>query len=250
MQGFRLFLGTLTVLLAATPAFAQAQAQKQAPQNQCPFVKTVQINVIPVTEEVKIDGTKTLAEMQNTEIDTINPYAFSGVTQVHGFMNGLVGIVPDIRIGHKYVPEIGAFCLWYEKIDVKLQIKPEIVIGKEIYQNPCLRKATLEHEMKHVNVDRQIVNKYAKIIGKKIYAAIEERGFRAQPVAQEYVQGMADRMGKVLQQTLEHEHEKLQIERMELQRAVDSLEEYERTSALCPEERAKLPGWASSVQKK
>jgi hypothetical protein len=237
-----LTLGTLLTLAAVQKPAAQ-------PQNACPFVKTVQINVTPATSDVKIDSSKTLQQLQSTEADTINPYGFSGVTAIHGFMNGMVSIQPDVRIATRYEPKIGAFCVWYDTINVSLSIVPNIVIAKEIYSDPCLRKETMNHEMKHVNVDRQIVNKYAKIIGQKIYAAIEERGFRAQPVPEEYTEEMRKRMGKVIVQVIELEHQKMQLERREAQGQVDSLAEYERVSATCPQSRAKLEQWASSKSK-
>lgn len=250
MRGFGLFLGTI-LMMAASPAYAgNAQGQqKPTAQNPCPLVKTVQINVTPVTEDVKLDTSKTLDQIQRTDMDTINPYSFSGVTRIDGYMDATVTMRPEVKVGSVYNPKIGAFCLWYETINVRLEISPTIVIGKEIYQDLCLRKATVDHEMKHVQVDRKIVNKYAKIMGQKIYAAIKERGFRAEPVPKDYAQDMADRMSTVIAQILEHEHNKMQIERLELQRAVDSLQEYERVSALCPRERARLPQWASSTSK-
>lgn len=234
-------------LVGALPGSALAQ---QGGVNPCPLVRPAQINVVPATENVKYDYSKTMAQLQQTEVNTINPYGFSGVTVVHGYMQANVAVKPEVRVSHQRDRNTGGFCLWYDTINVRIEITPTIVIAKEIYNDPCLKKATLDHEMKHVNVDRQIVNKYAKIIGQKVYNAIAERGFRTTPVPTEHAQGMQDRMMKVIAQVIQFEHDKMQIERMEAQQAVDSLEEYQRTSQLCPQSRAKLPGWASSAQSK
>lgn len=234
--------GTLLTLAAAGGAGG-------GPVNPCPFVKTVPINVRPITSDVEFDVSKSLSQIQNTQMDTINPYGFSGVTSVHGYMSANISIKPVIKIGRRFDPRMKASCLWYDTIDVTLEIEPKIVIAKEIYRDPCLRKATTEHEMKHVNTDRQIVNKYAGILGKKVYDALAERGFRSTPVPEQHVKSMNDRMGQVVAQIIEIEHNRMQLERLDAQRNVDSLEEYERVSALCPQARAKLPGWASSKKR-
>lgn len=232
--------------LAACLSPALAQPVQQQAQNPCPLVKPAQINVVPATEKVRYDYSKTMAQLQSTEVDTINPYGFSGVTSVNGFMKGTVSIKPEVLIKRQTNPRLGVSCLWYDSINVRIEISPTIVIAKEIYNDSCLRKVTLDHEMKHVNADRQIVNKYAQIIGQKIYEAMEARGFRTPPVPNEHVQSMNDRMSKVIAQVVEFEHNKMQIERMEIQQGIDSLEEYERISNLCQEARAKLPAWQTS----
>ena len=73
---------------------------------------------------------KTLSQLQNQEMDTINPYGFSGVTSVHGFMSANISIKPVIRIGRQFNPRVNASCLWYDTIDVTLEIEPKIVIAK------------------------------------------------------------------------------------------------------------------------
>ena len=228
-------------------ALTLAAAQPSA--NPCPFVKTVPINVRPITSDVEFDVSKSLSQIQSTEMDTINPYGFSGVTSVHGYMSANISIKPVIKIGRRFEPRTKAWCLWYDTIDVTLEIDPKIVIAREIHRDPCLRKVTTEHEMKHVNVDRQMVNKYAGLIGKKVYDALAERGFRSTPVPEQHVKSMNDRMGQVVSQIISIEHNRMQLERLDAQRNVDSLEEYERVSALCPQARAKLPGWASSKKR-
>ncbi len=243
MAGIDLLVtGTLLVLAANNP-----QPARQ-PANLCPFVKTAEISVVPSTKDIRYDSSKSLAQMQSTEIDTINPYSFSGVTVTQAYMEGTVGMKAEIKLGSQYDRRTGGVCIWYDKISVPMVIDPTIHIAKEVYADPCLREETIEHEMKHVNVDRRVVNKYAKILGREIYAALEERGFRAQPVAPENAQAMADRMQTVIRQIIEFEYKKMDIERIEEQRKVDTLAEYERLSKLCPESQKKMPGWASSVK--
>ncbi|MFP4387258.1 MAG: hypothetical protein ACLFRA_08670 [Alphaproteobacteria bacterium] len=85
-----------------------------------------------------------------------------------------------------------------------------------------------------MRVDREIVNKYANSMGKNVYNALKSRGFSVGPLPVERMDEVRSKMQRVVQQVLELEYKKLGIERQERQRAVDSLEEYERVDALCP----------------
>lgn len=244
-----LVAGTLLTLAAGQ------QPQQAQSANLCPLVKAAEINVVPGTKPVRYDYSKTLQQLQSKDMDTINPYGFHGVTMTQGYMEGKISIKPSIKLGNKYDPRTGGVCLWYDKISVPVEIEPVIVIAKEVYNDSCMRKAVLEHEMKHVNVDRKIVNSFSRNVGAKIYKALEERGFRTQPVAPENTQAMADRMYSVITQTIEFEYKKMDLDRMERQNAVDSLQEYERMSSLCPDFQKKVPaasygGKAASSKKR
>ncbi len=219
-----LMAGTLLTLAASQPA-----------ANPCPHVKTAEISVIPSAKDVTYDYSKTMAQLQATKTDTINPYGFHGVTMTQGYMEGEIRMQPTIKLDHKYDQRIGAVCIWYDQVTLPIQISPTIVIAREVYNDPCMRKAVIDHEMKHVQADRKIVNKYAGVMGKKIYAALKERGFRAQPVAPEHAQAMADRMTKVVSQVIDQEYKRMELDRMEAQNAIDNVEEYNGVSAQCPD---------------
>ncbi|GJL84257.1 MAG: hypothetical protein DHS20C02_00320 [Micavibrio sp.] len=193
------------------------------------------INVIPKAEETKYDYSQTMAELQQYSIDTIDPYGFHGVSATQGFMRGGVKMLPQVKLGHKFFPKYGnAACIWYESIDITITLDPTIVLAKEIYKDKCMRKAVGDHEREHVKIDRMMANKYSKIMGRKVYDALAERGFIAGPVSPDQAQGMADRMQKVVQQIVAHEFKKMDLERIEKQRDFDNLGEYESVSAQCP----------------
>lgn len=201
---------------------------------QCPKQEPTQINVIPRTEKVKTDHSQSLKKIQTYGIDTIDPYSFHNQVITQAFMRGSIELKQDIKYGQSTNSRFGTSCVWYKEINVELFIDPEIVIARELYRDPCMRKAIIGHEMKHVRVDRVIVNKYAKIMGKKIYDAVKSRGFMVGPVHISRAQGVANKMGHVVFQILELEYKKLGIERTEAQREVDSLEEYESVDDKCP----------------
>ena len=200
----------------------------------CPAHDPTKINIIPRTEKVKYDHKQSLKQIQNYGSDTVDPYGFHGQTITQGFMNGSVGLSHKITIGRSVNKSYGYACLWYDEINVEIKIDPTIVIAKEIYKDRCMRKAVLGHELKHVNVDRKIVNKYAKLMGKKLLKGLKSRGFSVDPISIDRIPEVSAKMQRVVGQILELEYRKLGIDREEMQRDVDNLEEYESVDDKCP----------------
>ncbi len=203
-------------------------------QSLCQMPKSTEINVIPKTLDIEYDYSRSLVDMQAEHVDTIDPYSFHDVTVTQGFMKGAIKMQPRVKLAQQFFGRQNAMCLWYDTVDISIEIDPSIVIASEIRKDRCLHAAVLEHEMKHVDADRRIVNKYAKIMGQKVYSALKQRGFIAGPVRPEAAQAVATKMQNVVFQTLEHEYKRMNLERTEVQAEIDSLEEYERVNALCP----------------
>lgn len=199
----------------------------------CPAHEPTKINIIPRTEKVKYDYKQTLKQIQNYSSDTVDPYGFHGQTITQGFMNGSVELVHRIKIGQSVNQRNGYACLWYDEINVEIKIDPTIVIAKEIYKDKCMRKEVLGHELKHVKVDRKIVNKYAKSMGRKLLKGLKSRGFSVDPISIGRIPEVSSKMQRVVGQILELEYRKLGIYREEMQRDVDNLVEYEGVGDKC-----------------
>ena len=200
----------------------------------CPAHEPTKINIIPRTEKVKYDYKQTLKAIQSYSTDTVDPYGFHGTTITQGFMKGTVQLEHGIKFAHYVDKRYGFVCIWYDEITVKLHIDPTIVIAKELYQDKCMRKAIVGHELKHVRVDREIVNKYAKSMGGKLVQALTSRGFSAGPMKIERAKEVSQKMQRVVGQILALEDQKMSIDRQERQREVDSLEEYNSVDDKCP----------------
>lgn len=200
----------------------------------CQIPYPTQISIVPKTAELEIDTSQSHEQLQQQNIDTINPYGFSGTTHTNGFMQAELGMKSSVDLDYKQAPQMPAYCIWYKKITIELDINPKIVIAKEVAKDPCMYRAVLTHEMKHVNADRRLANKYAKTVGKKVYEGLKQRGFIAGPIPTENFNEVSARMHKTVSQLVELEYKKMEIERMEFQQGIDSLQEYERVKAQCP----------------
>lgn len=214
-----LTISTMAVLVGATT---------------CPMTKPTNINVIPRTSEVQYDASQSLKKLQQYQTDTVDPYEFHGATITQAFMKGKINLEQRIRFGLATDKSKKHGCVWYDTIEVKINIDPQIVVAKEIYRDKCMKNAVIGHELKHVMVDREIVNKYARSIGEKLMTELKARGFSSGPIDGARMNDVQNKMKRVVDQILDLEYKKLGIERQERQREVDSLDEYERVDALCP----------------
>ncbi len=214
---------------------------------ECPIHEPTKINITPVSEKIKYDVSQSLKDLQQYDLDTVDPYGFHGKSITRAFMNGSVGLSYEMNFASQSIPEYNISCQWYDQINVKIEVAPTIVVAKEIYHDPCMRNAVIGHELKHVQVDRVIVNKYAKIIGQKLFTELKSRGFTAGPFASERAEEVREKMMHVVSQIIGLEQEKMNLERREKQREVDTIEEYESVDDKCPAFEKKKAGIYADV---
>ena len=216
-------------------------ASSPALSKDCALPKPTEINIKPKTKPVKHDFSKKLADIQISGLDTINPYTFHSRSYTQGFMKGAIRMDPSVKLSGFTKPGQGTACLWYNKIDINIEIDPTIVLAKEIAADSCTKRAVLEHEMKHIYADREIVNKYAKIMGDKVYAELKKRGgFVVGPIPISRKEEVSKRMQDTVFQILEREYRRMEIDRQDIQSGIDTLEEYERVNAQCPDSQRKF----------
>ncbi len=225
----RLFFGVMFVMsLLFISDVALAKVTKCEPDEK------TKININPRTSDVEYDYTRDLKDIQKTKTDTVDPYGIHSNSITQGFMEGQISMKRAVDLDYKLVNKGKDVCMWYKSIDIDVHIIPKIVIAKEIKRNKCMYKAVLEHEKKHVHVDRMVVNEASKTIGLGLYELLTTKGFAFGPVPREKAQIYANAMVKLIMDTTQKRYEDMTKVRSERQGAVDSLEEYQRVSALCP----------------
>ncbi len=214
------------LILASAPA-----------QGICRMPKPTDIEVIPHAEAVEYDYSRSLEDLQDVETDTIDPFDFNGISYSEGYMKSSIRLQPEIKLGTRTFTAYKAMCVWYDTITIRIDIDPVITIAEEVADDDCMGEAVRNHEMKHVRALRKVVNKYADSMGREVYRQLKDRGFIAGPVPEEHAQQIIDRMYKTVEQVLELEYKKMQIENSEEQSRVDSRQEYEYVASLCPDFR-------------
>lgn len=199
----------------------------------CQMPQPADIAIIPRTAKLVVDTSASRQEISGQSIDTINPYSYNKVTHTNGFMQGQLKVESRIKLDFSQIPQSSAFCVWYEKVEIVIDITPRIVIASEVAADKCKYDAVLTHEKKHVETDRVLINKFAKTVGHKVFEGLQQRGFVAGPVRAQDVEQIAARMRTTVNQLVDFEYKKFDIERAEAQQNIDTLKEYEYVQSKC-----------------
>ncbi len=197
----------------------------------CTINQAAIINIRPQTKEIQYDLEKTSIELGQLQSNTISPYGLN-VDQTTG---GLRHDQPIIKTVLKYNvvedPRTQTICMSYHTINVDIQLQPKIYIAKEFNKGRCAREV-IKHEKKHVTVDRKVINKYSKAMGKAIEKAVNEAGVVG-PFPASRSAEMQQMMGSHIENALSSIKLYMTNEMNNLQQQVDSLEEYESVNQYC-----------------
>lgn len=217
-------------VMAAFPAAAQKPAGSD--QSWCRMPAATKVIINPKSENITYDLTKSQADLNNFDTSTKNPYGNSVHTDVGGLMSG--GIQTDYRTQFDGIVDKVAkqTCLWYSAITVNINITPTIYIASNYPKGSCMFNAVMEHEQKHVTVDRRLVNTYAQSIRSALQAEIEKQSIYG-PVPNASVEQTQNEMGAKIKKIVDDKMAELTKKRLRQQQLVDSLAEYNRVNTLC-----------------
>lgn len=204
---------------------------RSAADVRCNVPKAPAIRVLPQTADIKYDYSKTTEELTAWQSNTVNPYAANLDTSTGGMRADRPEIRSSIKMGTMTYPSLAVGCMWYESVTVDIKMNPVIYIAREFQQEPC-RSAIMEHEVKHVRVDREVMNKYAAEIGRAIQSAVNQAGALGPFNVNEMPRHQEAYINHV-RSAINSQELMLTKEMRTKQGQVDSLEEYERVSKIC-----------------
>lgn len=201
----------------------------------CTVPKAPEITVRPISSAIIYNYDRSATDLTQIKGDTASPYA-PGTDSVSG---GLREDSPVIRTKINWsvqsYPGLGQGCMWYDTIDVEIKLNPKIFIAREFNKGVC-REAILTHEKRHVDIDRQIMNKYAISIGKAIQAVVNKEGVSG-PFSTRDMDAVKQASSQRIENAVKAQEELLLKEMAVLQGRVDSLEEYTSISRICKDIR-------------
>lgn len=224
------FLAFCIPVLAAWGFFApSAQA---AARNWCKADAAPVISVKTSTDQVTWEYSRSEKELNHFSIDTVSPYGKDVITDVGGLMQGGIELTEAMRFKTLTHNGLKQICYWFESVVITLHIRPTIFIAREFPQGTCKHNAIREHELKHINVDREIVNKYANLIGEAVRSDLSKQAvFGPYKVSQgpEVEAYLKTRLENILK----YYSKLMDDERRRRQQVIDSLSEYERINNMC-----------------
>lgn len=200
---------------------------------QCTVPQPPKISVNPVSAPIAYEFSLSAEELGRFKVDTVSPYAPGTDLTTGGLRHDRPKIETAVKWGVRSFPGREAACLWYNDITVNINLNPKIYIARD-HTSPACRNAILEHEKKHVAVDRQVINRFSRNIGQAIKSAVDQAGAMG-PYKLSEVEKAQQRLVKHIEAAIDTQTFLMQEEMRRHQAAVDSLEEYERVGKICDE---------------
>lgn len=226
MTGLDIAFAAMLGLQAANPAVIPVVEMT------CEAQPMPEINVVWSSDTISYDNSKTQDQLSKMPIDTKSPYSSHVVTKVGGLMQGGLEVTTNMNISKISNPLLKQNCLWLKEIRIELHINPTIFIAKEYPKDSCMFNAVLEHEMKHIKVDREIAIAYqeqlrsmAGAIAQQIGVVGPKHDIEVGITHKKIIRYVEDNMTKVT--------EFMYAQRRKVQQMVDTFEEYERVQKKC-----------------
>jgi hypothetical protein len=148
----RFALAGLTLLVPAAHAFAAGDGRSQSFEERCGSLPPARFEVreVPLAYVLN-DGGETIDQLTVKSGNTPATHLTFGLTTVN------LGYEADIEITVTEDTATGRVC-GSLAVETRLSMQPVTVyLAQELGSSPCARNATLEHELKHVAVFRQVL---------------------------------------------------------------------------------------------
>jgi hypothetical protein len=186
---------------------------------------------VRVTENIaqpRIDFSKTAEQIKKLKLGDAAASDFK-YAEMTGLTDASISVDSEIRTTASGSAN-GPSCIWPSVISVKLSTAPTIYIDAS--HGNCRKNVALEHEMGHVAIDRQVIERYIPIIRSHVSILAEAIGSVSVPssdglaTARERIEDKVNALLSVIDDSLI-------ADRAEAAHAHDTPEEYRRVSVAC-----------------
>lgn len=222
-MAFSGWLRAVAALVFALVASVGARAQDS--EAACESYSDIPVSIETVFSDPYVVGSTTLHELQSL------------AGQAHaireGWTMGLTTYKPVIEISFPVTlvqTDGGLACAVVNKLDVRLGYRDVTVyVAREIPRNTCGFDEVFRHEMRHVEVNRSMLQSYLPIVSGRLREHLKLNGVIRQENPDYAVSELRGRLKQIVEETMRE----MDRENVERQLAIDSREEYARISNAC-----------------
>jgi hypothetical protein len=126
----------------------------------------------------------------------------------------------------------GDYCLWPDSVDITLAYQAQVYIAKNYAPSSCRYAVTLQHEMRHVQTDEDVLKQFLPDLKK----AAEDRAGKLETKGP-FNESQRDQMQTLVTETLKdgitRDLQRVEAEQAKRQALIDTPEEYTRLSRAC-----------------
>ena len=129
----------------------------------------------------------------------------------------------------------GLTCIYVDKIVLQVTSTPTVWVANDFPQGSCMYNAVREHEMKHVHAEQSVLTTH---IGRLKTALENVSRYRTVfgPGSEADVRARYDAYQQQVNTVVNDEFTVYRYDEGKAQQAIDTLQEYQRISHLCPEQ--------------
>jgi hypothetical protein len=248
---FFLFFAMVGALAGLFPPSLQA-----APAT-CNEYRPAEIDVKPLYEEVQYDHTRPMLKIR--EMADAGQEGAHHETWPVGLAAGQIYLKVTNDIFKLRSPYDPTTCGQIKATHVEIGFTNNVIyIAKELPKRSCPYKTVLEHEERHKQVDRELLEEYTEKAKEFFAKGASDIGMMRHPAGA----AIDMQVNEYMDDAIEHFSRELDGERKRRQKEVDSPEEYERVEKACDGQvmeivrnrlellEATYPGITKSVEKK
>jgi hypothetical protein len=151
--------------------------------------------------------------------------------ELAGLTVGGISVDFEVRIANMGIGA-GTVCAWPSVVTVTLSAAPAIYIAAG--RSACQTEAALDHEMRHVAINTDVIARYAPIFKRRVGAMIDAIG-TAGPMPEENLSKTRRRIEEKVSASIAVTADEMNEAWISAQHGLDSPAEYARLGHACPE---------------
>lgn len=224
---FSLFFAVVFLTSGATALAASPTAYQNA-NTACQSYAHIPVKITPVFDEPKLDVSMSLATLQN--------YAKNGGAVIPHYDSITLGLASYksitqflIPIMHYKMPN-GTFCARVQNLEARIGYENVTIhIANEFPQGSCSFYSVLEHEQKHVQVNRALLHEYVPKIKARLDAFLKINGMFIVANPDYADKLLRERVSKITEEVIQE----MTQENRRRQKLIDSPQEYAKNNTAC-----------------
>jgi hypothetical protein len=232
---FGLEIATVGLLhLAATTREAKIEkAKAEAIKNiKCEPRHSLDIKIAPTQSPIKYNFSTSSEALGSIGASAYSPYGSEHKTNMLGLTDGKHELSLESSYSTETYEQLDRGCIHIKSITVKMNFDPTIYVVNEFPQGTCEFNSVLKHEKEHVKITQKMLNKYAKILGKNLKAALKD-GYSYGPFYVNSLPSAQEKLGQKIMKMAITVNKKMAIEMEKHQNHFDRVEVNNDSLELC-----------------
>jgi len=201
----------------------------------CPKLPQPRIHIYATENRLLIDNTKNRQQLNSLSKTSLSPIYGREFPVVNGLTSSKIDISADTSFAIASNPILKKSCITAQEVSVNLVYSPTVYIYRNYRPNSCIYNEVMKHELQHVQVDRNALSAFKEYIKKATEYAIETTK-EAKPFNSTLLESKKIHISKSISTAVKFATNKMQEQLTSRQRQIDTREEYQRLSEVCPHE--------------